>query len=122
MKGYDNILRLTATLKKRLVEELLQCAIACEECASACLNDYTIASNECIKYTRDCADSCFHTARLAVRDSHLTRETIQSCERLCRICSKECEKYPTDHHQECFEACERCANTCLEFINSHQAV
>lgn len=96
-----------------LIQELINCALACEACASACLAEEDVAMmTRCIELNRDCADSCFQAARLVMRDSEVSDSFLAVCEEICRMCGEECEKHDHDHCKMCAESCERCADAC----------
>jgi hypothetical protein len=98
-----------------LVQQLLECAIACEYCAASCLNEENVdMMARCIELDRDCADTCFHTAKLITRGSEISDVILAACEKICRICADECKKHDTEHCQVCAETCERCADACHE--------
>jgi len=104
-----------------LVHQLLECAVACEACASACLNESEVEMmTRCIELDRDCADTCIHTAKLVMRNSEIGAVTLAACEQICRICAEECGKHKKDHCQDCADACDRCADACHEHHGSLQ--
>jgi hypothetical protein len=98
-----------------LVQQLLECAIACEHCAASCLNEENVdMMTRCIELDRDCADTCLHTAKLITRGSEISDVILAACEKICRICADECKKHSTDHCQICAETCQSCADACHE--------
>jgi hypothetical protein len=96
-----------------LIQKLLDCVLACEHCATACLgeDDVKIMVN-CIVLDRDCADICNIGARLLQRDSVIAHQYLVLCEEICRLCAAECGKHNMDHCQQCAEACRQCAEAC----------
>ena len=93
---------------------LLSCAMACENCASACLREPDVAMMaECIRLDRDCADVCVLTARWLARESDSARELLQMCAKVCKACAAECAQHKAAHCQECAQACTHCAEECL---------
>jgi hypothetical protein len=96
-----------------LIQQLWDCALACENCATACLKEPDITSMAaCIKLDRDCADICTQAARLLQRESDIAHQYLVICEEICRTCGEECKKYHHDHCQKCAEACLTCAEAC----------
>jgi hypothetical protein len=100
----------------QLIQELVNCALACESCTAGCLSEADVtAMTRCIQLSRDCADVCFLASRLTMRDSELTEHMLRVCEEACRICADECRKHDDEHCKISAEACESCANTCHDF-------
>ena len=96
-----------------LIQKLLDCAFACEHCATACLQEDDVAMMaNCIKLDRDCADICIQSARLLQRNSDIAHQFLVLCEDICRMCGDECGKHQHDHCQQCAEACRICAEAC----------
>lgn len=97
----------------QLQQTILNCAMACERCAAACLQEDDVKDmTECIALDRDCADICFLAARLLKRDSVVARQYLLLCEEICRMCAEECSKHEHDHCKQCAEACLACAEAC----------
>lgn len=96
-----------------LIQALLDCALACEHCASSCLKEEDINMMiDCIKLDRDCADICTQAARLLQRDSVIAHQYLLLCEEICRLCAEECGKHDHEHCRQCAVACEECAEAC----------
>jgi len=96
-----------------LIQALLDCALACEHCASSCLKEEDINMMiDCIKLDRDCADICTQAARLLQRDSVIAHQYLLLCEEICRLCAAECGKHDHEHCRQCAIACEECADAC----------
>lgn len=103
-----------------LIQKLLDCALACEHCATACLNEQDVTSMAaCIKLDRDCADICLQAARLLQRESAIGHQYLVICEEICRMCGDECAKHEHEHCRQCARACVVCADACHEH---HQPV
>lgn len=103
----------TVSSHKELQQKLINCAIACEECEAACLNEGNITLlARCIELNRDCADICLQAARLLQRQSEIETDYLVVCEKMCRMCADECRKHNYDHCQACAEECENCADSC----------
>ncbi|MBC7389594.1 MAG: four-helix bundle copper-binding protein [Opitutaceae bacterium] len=96
-----------------LIQELINCALSCEKCLTACLeeSDVTMMAH-CIELDKDCADICFLAARLLQRDSEIGHKFLLICEEICRLCAAECSKHEHEHCKVCAEACEKCAEAC----------
>lgn len=96
-----------------LIQKLLDCVLACENCATACLNEENVKDMAaCIKLDRDCADICAQAARLLKRDSAIAHQYLVLCEEICRLCGDECAKHHHMHCQQCAAACHECAEAC----------
>lgn len=103
-----------------LISKLLDCALACENCASACLQEDDVkAMAACIKLDRDCADICIMGARLLKRGSDVAHQFLVLCEEICRMCGEECNRHEHWHCKDCAAACIACADACHEH---HQPV
>src|SRR5262245_45631553 len=104
-----------STDNRDLIRELLDCALACEACGAACLNEDNVTMMaRCIELDRDCAELCMQGVKLFLRDSELAPSFLTVCEEACRMCADECSKHEYDHCQHCADACERCAEACRE--------
>ncbi|MGI4750702.1 MAG: four-helix bundle copper-binding protein [Janthinobacterium lividum] len=96
-----------------LIQKLLNCTLACENCATACLDEEDVKMMvACIKLDRDCADICSLAARLLQRDSDIALQFLLLCEEICRKCAAECTQHEHEHCQKCAEACNTCADAC----------
>jgi hypothetical protein len=103
-----------------LIKKLIDCALACEHCATQCLQEHDVKMmTACISLDRDCADICLQAVRLLQRDSGLALQYLLICEEACRLCAEECSKHNHDHCQACAAACITCAEACHEH---HQPV
>ncbi|QJD96590.1 four-helix bundle copper-binding protein [Mucilaginibacter robiniae] len=101
------------TKYESLIQTLWNCALACEHCATACLQEADVTPMAgCIKLDRDCADMCLQAARLLQRESDIALQYLLLCEEICRMCGDECGKHEHDHCQQCAEACRTCAEAC----------
>lgn len=102
-----------------LIQILLNCSKACQECAASCLEekDVTLMAH-CIEVDRDCAEFCSLAAKLLVRDSEFAHEFLAVCEKICRHCAEECGKHDHEHCKKCAEACRKCAEACHEHHGS----
>jgi len=96
-----------------LIQQLLDCALACENCAAACLQEENVKDMaKCIGFDIDCADMCFQAARLLQRNSEVGHQYLVLCEEICRICGNECGMHQNDHCQHCAALCQACAEAC----------
>jgi predicted PolB exonuclease-like 3'-5' exonuclease len=102
-----------------LIQELINCALACEACAAACLTEQEVTSmTRCIELNKDCADICFLASRLVMRESEVQEQYLAICEEICRLCMEECQKYESEHCKICADTCERCADVCHHHLSN----
>lgn len=102
---------------QELIQTLLNCALTCENCAASCLQEEDVKMMaRCIALDRDCADICIQAARLLQRNSEISKEFLQVCEKICRLCGDECSKHQMEHCQKCAKACYACAEACSRMI------
>lgn len=98
-----------------LIKKLFDCALACENCAAACLQEDDVKyMTRCIALDGDCADICVLAARLLQRNSAIAHQYLVICEEICRMCAEECGRHNHEHCQRCAEACRVCAEACHE--------
>jgi hypothetical protein len=103
----------TLASHKELQQKLINCALACEECEAACLNEDNITLlARCIELDRDCADICLQAARLLKRESEIGDDYLLVCEKMCRMCAEECRKHNHEHCRVCADECDACADAC----------
>lgn len=96
-----------------LINKLLECGMACENCSAACLKEDDVKMmTGCISLDRDCADICLQAARLLQRDSQIALQYLLLCEEACRACAAECAKHNHEHCQHCARVCTECAELC----------
>ena len=96
-----------------LINILMECAIACEKCMSACLEEKNVTMMaHCIELDRDCAEVCLLGAKLLLRDSEIAHSYLLVCEEACRRCAEECSMHEMEHCKRCAEACRRCEEAC----------
>lgn len=101
-----------------LISKLLECALACENCATQCLKEDDVKMmSRCIALDRDCADICLQGARLLQRESAIALQYLLLCEEVCRACAEECKKHEHEHCKSCAEACMACAELCHQYHN-----
>ncbi|GAB2796689.1 hypothetical protein HNQ93_004378 [Hymenobacter luteus] len=103
------------TQHQSLLDALNACVAACENCASACLQEDDVKMMApCIALDRDCADICALTARLLSRGSEHAWHLLRECAEICRLCGEECAKHAHAHCQACAAACRRCEEACRQ--------
>lgn len=96
-----------------LIQQLLACATACENCAASCLDETDVTPMaHCIETDRNCADVCSLAAKLLIRDSEFAHDFLAFCEKVCRHCAEECGKHEHEHCKRCAEECRKCAEAC----------
>ena len=106
-------------MEHEIIETLLGCATACEECFNSCLqeDDVTMLA-DCIRLDRDCAQVCRLTASLLASGSAYAGEFVDICSDVCAGCARECEKHDHEHCRVCAEACRQCEEACENFAPS----
>jgi hypothetical protein len=109
----------------RTIEELIDCANTCTQCADACLSEDGHAElARCIRLNLDCADICASTSRVVSRqteyDANVTRPLLEACIAACRSCADECERHADAmaHCRVCAEQCRRCEEACQALLSA----
>ncbi|MDF2640223.1 MAG: ferredoxin [Novosphingobium lindaniclasticum] len=91
------------------------CAEMCTSCADACVAE-DMDMRQCIRSCLDCADVCTAAGRLAVRRTaqniDVLRLMLETCAKVCAVCSEECALHDHGHCQLCAEMCRECAADC----------
>lgn len=101
---------------QKLTDELLECALSCDDCYRECLGEADIdMMRGCIALDRDCAEICRTTAALFARQSVIADSMLKTCVEICDACAAECAKHEQDHCRKCAEACRSCAAVCREY-------
>ncbi|HEX8546372.1 MAG TPA: hypothetical protein VF691_05380 [Cytophagaceae bacterium] len=93
-----------------LINILLDCAIACENCANKSQVENNLKS---VQLYRDCVDLCKQAIRLINHNSEITGQYLSLCEEMFKICAQECVKCNPDaamYLQQCAEACLKTAD------------
>lgn len=104
-----------------IIRELVNCALTCEACATACLKEQEDTHlARCGARARDCSDICLHASRLVMRHSEIAGHYLAMCEEMCRLCHEECSKHQHDYCMICAEACESCADTCEAYTRERE--
>ncbi|HEX6982499.1 MAG TPA: four-helix bundle copper-binding protein [Balneolaceae bacterium] len=104
---------------QELISTLAHCLSACENCASACLDEDNVKKMvSCIRINRDCADICGLSIKFLSRKSKNSNLVIGICADICSECAEECDKYEHDHCKKCAEACRKCADSCKDYLNA----
>lgn len=102
----------------RAVEALADCAVHCNACADACLEEDTDMAR-CIRACVDCADICQATGAVVARAGASGApwlELVRVCATASANCAQECDKHDTDHCRACAEACRSCERICRELL------
>lgn len=101
---------------KQLISILNSCAIECNHCSIACLDENTVSMlTRCIKLTIDCAEMCQLAASFLARGSEHAENILAECAELCESCAKECELHKSHAHcKVCAEICNKCAEACQQ--------
>jgi hypothetical protein len=98
------------------IDACLACAIECEQCATACLNEKEPGMLlRCITLDRECAEACYASAKLMAIGGEHAAIFCHACAELCDACADECEKHAEngmDHCRKCAEVCRRCTEEC----------
>ena len=99
------------------MEIFMECAAACENCVSLCINDGKPLS--CCPLCMDCADICLLCFRLESHNSVNLKAAARLCADFCEACAVECEKHAGYHAhcKACAEACRKCAEACRSMLN-----
>jgi len=91
------------------------CAEMCTSCADACVAE-DMDMRQCVRSCLDCADVCTAAGRLAVRRTaqniEVLRLMLETCAKVCDVCSEECARHDHGHCQLCAEMCRECAADC----------
>jgi hypothetical protein len=102
---------------QHLLDALNACVAACENCASACLQEEDVKMMApCIALDRDCSDICAITARFLARGSEHAQHLLQVCAEICKACGDECGQHHHQHCKDCAEACRRCEEACRQLM------
>lgn len=107
-------------MKKNVYDEYikacLDCAVACNTCTVACLNEPEVKSlAKCIQLNLECATVCKAAAELMTLQSTFSGRLIDLCLDVCNDCAAECGLHAsmgTEHCRICAEACLQCATVC----------
>ncbi|QIX60079.1 four-helix bundle copper-binding protein [Hymenobacter sp. BT18] len=106
----------SATQNQTVLDALSRCAAACEQCATACLQEEHVHMMvPCIRLDRDCADICRLTAAFIARGSDHAKHVLKECIEICQKCADECGQHQHDHCQQCAEACRACVAACQQY-------
>ncbi len=116
----NNQIQNVFTMKNsELVKILNECAMACNHCADACLDEDNVSHMvDCIRTDRACAETCSTTAKLMSMSFGPLDELLKFCTRLCGACADECEKHEHAHCQHCAKACRNCQEACLSVLSN----
>src|SRR5450759_528651 len=96
-----------------LSQKEIECLRACNECASACLQeDQPKPRVHCISLDLECADICRLAAASIARGGEHMKAICALCAKACESCRAECGKHSMEHCKRCAEACKHCAEAC----------
>ena len=103
---------------KKLISTLNECAVECNHCTSACLDEQDVKMlAKCIKLEIDCAEICRLAISFLARGSEHADHILKECSEICEACAKECEKHANmEHCKKCAEACRKCAEACHQTV------
>lgn len=103
------MLATTNTHFKSAIESCLACAVACDQCVDAILNDESATERgESIRKCLDCAAICRTTATLLSRGSSIATDLCRVCIEACLRCETECKNGGDEACAECAKQCEAC--------------
>jgi hypothetical protein len=108
---------------------LVDAAIACEQCCTACADACLAESGEmdlaaCIRTDLDCADVCATTARMLSRQTQpsadVLRAQLEACKAACDACADECSQHADMHAhcRICMECCRTCSDACADLLGA----
>lgn len=98
---------------KDCIDACLACAVECEHCATACLNEQNVAMMaRCIMLDRECAAICLTAAKIMGMGGEHASEVCRICADICEACGEECDKHESSHCKKCAQACFKCAEEC----------
>jgi hypothetical protein len=102
------------------IDACLACAVQCDRCATACLNEENVSMmTRCIELDRECAEACYASARLMGIGGEHAALFCAPCAEICDACAEECSKHEADHCKRCAEECRRCAEECRSMAHAH---
>src|SRR6266540_954689 len=88
----------------------IDCAVACDVCAAACLQERDMAKlARCIALDIDCAQICRLAAGFMSRGSESAVDACELCAQICEACADECARHDSEHCRECARSCGTCA-------------
>jgi hypothetical protein len=100
-----------------LLQKLLECAMACEDCVKADRQQGNRLTN-CARLNRDCSDICLQAISFLKRNSELTGQYLKLCEKVCLLCAEACKNIYTGNCQYCATVCANCAVACQRYYLS----
>lgn len=106
-----------------VIEAVVDCAVHCEACADACLEEGDATLKRCIRADLDCADICVATAKVVGRAGASGAPWLAQldvCARACAHAAAECAKHQErhEHCRRCVEACRRGEQACRDLLAS----
>lgn len=122
---YPRSFNIDAGLLAATIDDLVDCANTCTQCADACLSEGNATElAKCIRLNLDCADVCATTSRVVSRqteyDANVTRPLLEACIAACRSCGDECASHAEHmaHCAICSEQCRTCEAACRSLLDA----
>ena len=99
---------MTDETRQACVDACIECAKACEKCAADSVGDSAMAA--CVRLCFDGAAVGWLCASLMSRQSQLSSDLCELCQKVCQTCVDECDKHAAC--KECADAGRRCMAAC----------
>jgi hypothetical protein len=100
------------------INACMECAITCDFCASACLNEENVKNlRRCIRLDLECAAICRAAAEVMSLNGQFSEQLCSLCAEVCHACAEECQRHAEmgmEHCRACAEVCRKCAAVCEE--------
>ena len=101
------------------VEDCLECMRACELAAHKCLRGLPLTWMVVYHKTLlECADLAQRTARALARDESGALDLVELCAESCDVMARECGAFDDGCFYACADACQRCAESCREVLET----
>lgn len=95
-----------------------KCAQICEECFALCLEESDVNMRTVLmKELLDCAQIASLTACAMARRSHHAKDFISVCAVICDRCADECATFNDSHSKQCEDVCRACAKECRDMLS-----
>lgn len=103
--------------KKDIYDSLTNCAVLCDEFATACSRSEDIESwYRSIFLSLDCADLCRQLAMLYVRGSKNTHQLAKACIEVCEKCAQEVSSTNAQRRGEVYAVCQQTISSCVSIL------
>lgn len=107
------ILTNTANDNQKCIDACNMCAQACYECFTLCLNEPDVAARKnCLAILIECAQMCQMSAAHMAMEGLFAKQHCGVCAAICTKCAEECAMFEDDHCTECAQICQDCATEC----------